>query len=205
MIRAARELLSAAEIGRLPREKCIILLEGHQPILDDKIRPFKEKTFLYAKSLGRFENPVIVRKKPDGEYETIKASGMLQPLSEKSVAYFKQKVQEGKAVIFELDDASFLQMDFRKEGFRLEDELRQAGKDSRKGQEDHQEIRGRIQERKSILKLLKETEMSDEQFSEIIGGLEDGLTEEQILEYFYMEPEKMRQMRRYFKKKNENR
>lgn len=203
--RAARELLSAAEIGRLPREKCIILLEGHQPILDDKIRPFKEKTFLYAKSLGRFENPVIVRKKPDGEYETIKASGMLQPLSEKSVAYFKQKVQEGKAVIFELDDASFLQMDFRKEGFRLEDELRQAGKDSRKGQEDHQEIRGRIQERKSILKLLKETEMSDEQFSEIIGGLEDGLTEEQILEYFYMEPEKMRQMRRYFKKKNENR
>ena len=83
--------------------------------------------------------------------------------------------------------------------------MRQAGKDSRKGQEDHQEIRGRIQERKSILKLLKETEMSDEQFSEIIGGLEDGLTEEQILEYFYMEPEKMRQMRRYFKKKNENR
>ncbi len=47
--------------------------------------------------------------------------------------------------------------------------------------------------------------MSDEQFSEIIGGLEDGLTDEQILEYFYMEPEKMRQMRRYFKKKNENR
>ena len=52
---------------------------------------------------------------------------MLQPLSEKSVAYFKQKAQEGKAVIFELDDAAFLQMDFRTEGFRLEEALQQAG------------------------------------------------------------------------------
>lgn len=180
-------------------------MEGHQPILDDKIRPFNEKTFLYAKSLGRFENPVKIRKKPDGEYETIKAPGMLQPLSEKSVAYFKQKAQEGKAVIFELDDAAFLQMDFQKEGFHLEEELLQAGKNSRREPEDHQETGEQAQERKSILKLLKETEMSDEQFAEIIGGLEDGLTEEQILEYFYMEPKKMRQMRRYFKKKNENR
>ena len=51
--RAGRDLMTPAEIGRMSREKCIILLEGQQPVLDDKVRPFSDKNISTCKEPGK--------------------------------------------------------------------------------------------------------------------------------------------------------
>lgn len=206
--RKARDLLNPSEVARLPRRKCIILLEGYQPIIDDKLRPFSQENFRHAKTLGHYESPVVVRQLPSGEYKTIKSPGEMIPLNEESVAYYKTLAGEGKARIFEIDDDSLMEMDFEKESFDLEEAARiiQRRNDNQLKQEEAPEESGDTEKVSgSLLELIKNTPMSDEQFAEIMGGLDDGLTEEQILQYFYMEPDKMRQMRRYFnlKKKME--
>lgn len=202
--RAGRDLLTPAEVGRLPRNQCIILLEGQQPIIDEKIRPFYDKLFLYAKSLGRFENPVVIRVTPTGKHETVKAVGSMEPLSEESVAYYKRLVKEGKAQIFELDDNSLMEMNFEKGEIDYREAARIIENNKENKRSDQiavgtQDLEGTP---KSILDMLIEAELSEEQFEQIIGGLEDGLSEEQVMKYFYMEPEKMEQMRVYFRQKN---
>ena len=107
--------MTPAEIGRMSREKCIILLEGQQPVLDDKVRPFSDKIFLYAKSLGRYKNPVVVKLDEQGQYQTIKSPGSLEELSEESVAYYKNLAKEGKARIYELDEEEFLRWNLKDE------------------------------------------------------------------------------------------
>ena len=49
---------------------------------------------------------------------------------------------------------------------------------------------------KSILEWIKAYPMENEQIEEIIKGLEDGLTKEQIQEYFFLPVEEMRRVRR---------
>ena len=113
--RAGRDLMTPAEIGRMSREKCIILLEGQQPVLDDKVRPFSDKIFLHAKSLGRYKNPVVVKLDEQGQYQTIKSPGSLEELSEESVAYYKNLAKEGKARIYELNEEEFLRWNLKDE------------------------------------------------------------------------------------------
>lgn len=55
---------------------------------------------------------------------------------------------------------------------------------------------------KNLLDMLKKADLTEEQYEQIIGGFVEGLSEGQVMECFYMEPEKMRQMRMYFRQKN---
>lgn len=203
--RKGRELMNASEVGRMPKEKCIILLEGQQPILDDKIRPFHDKTFLYAKSLGSYKSPVVVKERPDGSYETVKASGSMEQLSKSSLMYYREQEQQGKAVIFELDEEEFLQMDFSQDSVQPEldpEKVRQLLDQMReeKTEEEPQMEEPVLQE--DLFELVKKLDLSDAQFEEVVGGMEDGLTDEQIKAYLYLDAEKMHQMRRYFFQKN---
>lgn len=208
--RASRDLMTPSEVGRLPKNKCILLLEGHQPIMDVKNWPFKHKDFKYAKSLGRYENPVFVKRNKDGSYETEKAAGSMVELSEESVAYYKKQAEEeGNVLFFSFDEDTFLDIDFNNED---ELDLKEAAKiikrqNEKKG-ESVEEITQEVQERPkketgTVLEWMKDYDLTIEQMEEVVSGLEEGLTEEQVKEYFFMEPERQRQMRRLYRLQNQ--
>ena len=77
------------------------------------MRPFADKIFLHAKSLGRYQNPVVVKLNEQGQYQTIKSPGSLEALSEESVAYYKSLAKEGKARIYELGEEEFLKWNLK--------------------------------------------------------------------------------------------
>ncbi len=201
--RAGRELLTPAEVARMPKNKCILLLEAQAPVIDNKYRPFKEKEFLYAKSLGKYEAPVIVRKNQDGSYETRKAKSSMELLTPEGAEHYKRLAEQNSGIkIFRMDEEEFLSQDFSK---RETEELdfdkirrilsRKRLEEAEKEEEEKKEIPEEL-EKKSILEWIKAYPMSDEQIEEIIKGLEDGLNKEEIREYFFLPVEEMRKIRR---------
>lgn len=201
--RAGRELLTPAEVARMPKNKCILLLEAQAPVIDNKYRPFKEKEFLYAKSLGKYEAPVIVRKNQDGSYETRKAKSSMELLTPEGAEHYKRLAEQNSGIkIFRMDEEEFLSQDFSK---RETEELdfdkirrilsRKRLEEAEKEEEEKKEIPEEL-EKKSILEWIKAYPMSDEQIEESIKGLEDGLNKEEIREYFFLPVEEMRKIRR---------
>lgn len=203
--RAGRELLTPAEVARMPKNRCILLLEAQAPIMDVKYRPFREENFLHAKSLGRYESSVIVKQHSDGSYETRKPQSSMELLTEEGVSHYRQMAeQKGNVRIFSMSEDEFLNQDFsKKEDKSLDfEEIRMIL--SRKRLEDavSASSRGQLQkipeelQDKSVLEWIKAYPMENEQIEELIKGLEDGLTKEQIQEYFFLPVEEMRRIRR---------
>ncbi len=49
-----RELLDAAEVRKLDEKKCIVMIKGRDPVLDEKYRTWEKKEYLEAASLGEY-------------------------------------------------------------------------------------------------------------------------------------------------------
>lgn len=198
--RAGRELITPAEVARMPRNKCIILLEAQAPLMDTKYRPFKEKVFLYARSLGAYERPE--KKKTTGS--------SMEVLTEKGVEHYQKMAEEGEQVkIFNMEEAEFLEQDFseKEDGYVDFAEIQEI-MSRRRIQEAAQETKKEIPEElkeKSILEWIRAYSLTDEQIEEIIKGMEEGLYKEQIQEYFFLTAEEMSRVRRIMvaEKRNE--
>lgn len=198
--RAGRELITPAEVARMPRNKCIILLEAQAPLMDTKYRPFKEKVFLYAKSLGAYERPE--KKKSTGS--------SMEVLTEKGVEHYRKMAVEGETVkIFRMEEEEFLEQDFsqKEDGYVDFAEIQEI-MSRRRIQEAVQETKKKIPEElkeKSILEWIRAYSLTDEQIEEIIKGMEEGLNKEQIQEYFFLPAEEMSRVRRIMvaEKRNE--
>lgn len=107
-----RELLTPAEVGALDNKKCILFLQGYQPILDEKYIPFEDDNYKEAIGLGIYEHNIVVKKGSSGAYRTVKPKGCLELLDDASITYYRERQKQGEPIRFlELDWESFLELD----------------------------------------------------------------------------------------------
>ncbi len=208
--RAGRELMTPEEVKRLSRKKCIVFLEGERPIIDWKIRPFDRKEFILAKQLGSYENSVkVVFDEKTMTYRTITSKSSFKVLSPEEVDFYEQKAKNDSSIkIFNMDEEQFLYMnlnDIQPDEKELEkcfqefvnkhkEEMLEEISKTDEAVEDEHDLSG------TIFDWINRfwTGLSAEAQEEIILGLEDGLTDEQIKSYFFLDPAQMRMERRLY-------
>ena len=219
--RMQRALMSPEEVGRLPKNKCLIFLEGRQPIIDTKYRPFEDANYKRAMELGAYEHPVSVRLRQNGSLETLSSS---RP----NIIFASEQMQEkfldrsSKAdsanMVFELTEEEFCAIQFPKPdapdaGQRLVQELEKA-RNKRIEEQMLQRIEqqaAKSQKEKNSVDAATDTwdltgsisdligryadRLTDDQLEEIIFGVRNGLDEEEIKMYFTLPAETMRRIR----------
>ena len=101
-----RELLTESEMRLLPDKKCIILVRGEKPIIDDKWYPWKHKIHHIAKRYG------IYSYNPE-ERQEISDDDVIRQISNESVEYYEKLAKESNKVkVYDVSMTSFLQYDF---------------------------------------------------------------------------------------------
>lgn len=214
--RMQRALLTPEEVGRMPKNKCLILLEGRQPVLDNKYRPFKDENYKKAMALGPYEHPVQIRKRKDGSLETVKKDSQVIFANPGMQKKFMEKVQkpESPHMVFELTEEEFCAIRFPRQGdedatekfVRELQEMEQRKMEQMflekmehdkkptaetKTSEETWDLTG------SISDLLEKymDRLNDEQMEEIVQGIKNGLTEEEVKLYFCLPADKMKRLR----------
>lgn len=113
--RKERRLFTPGEVGRMNKNKCVVLLEGTQPIFDSKYRPFEDANFKEAMSYGPYVHPVRVRKNKNGVYETLGSSEVMGRIltDEHAVEYYRKEAdKKGSGIrIYELTEEELLAVD----------------------------------------------------------------------------------------------
>lgn len=207
--RLQRALLAPEEVGRMSKNKCLILLEGQQPVFDTKYRPFEDENYKKAMALGAYEHPVQIRRRKDGSLETIKKDTQVIFANPDMRKKFMEKLQkpESPHMVFELTEEEFCAIRFPKQGeadtegkliqelTEIEQQkmeqifLEQMEKD--RGEQKQWNLQGSISE---LLERYMD-ELNDEQLEEIVCGIRNGLTEEEVKLYFALPVDQMRRMR----------
>lgn len=217
--RMQRALMSPEEVGRMSKNKCLIFLEGHQPMIDTKYRPFEDDTFKKAMSLGIYEHPVNVKKRKDGRWETVKGSSKVIFANERMKERFIEKTEAAgsKNMIFELTEDEFCAIRFPdpeaanaseiifKELKELENSqmekrfLQKLEQEQREKQrmENGVQKQGERDMKGSISDLVERyaDQLTDAQLEEIVLGIKNGLQEDDVKSYFFLPAENMRQIR----------
>ncbi len=200
--RLGRELLTAAEVGSLDRDACLILLAGCGPVRDWKNKPFALPAFLEAQALPRYEHPVYVRRTSLGDFITLQPDGTLEELSSASVAYYRKRKEKGENIQFlTIDEDRFLQIDFLKEteidlktlsGYFLEhaDDVVEAEKKALV--EEEKDMSGSIF---TCLDRYRKV-LSESQIDAILSCLEAGLSQEMVKGCFFLPAERIQEEKR---------
>lgn len=89
-----RELMTAAEVGSMPEEDCIILIAGEKPIYDKKYEPFDKENFRHAVKLGEYKHEVCVKEDGRGGYVTVKTEGRMIAVTEEQYQLNKEWVRK---------------------------------------------------------------------------------------------------------------
>lgn len=220
--RMQRALMTPEEVGRMPKNKCMIFLEGRQPMMDTKYRPFEDENYKKAMSLGAYEHPVNVKKRKDGRWETVKRPSKMIVANDRMKEKFVEKasIPGSQHRIIELTEDEFCAIQFpdpetgnaseiifqqlkELENSRTEQRLLQKLEQE---QRDKQRMERRTQETKkqeerdmkgSISDLVERyaDQLTDEQLEEIVLGIKNGLLEEDVKSYFFLPAEDMRRIR----------
>lgn len=220
--RMQRALMTPEEVGRMPKNKCMIFLEGRQPMMDTKYRPFEDENYKKAMSLGAYEHPVNVKKRKDGRWETVKRPSKMIVANDRMKEKFVEKasIPGSQHRIIELTEDEFCAIQFpdpetgnaseiifqqlkELENFRTEQRLLQ--KLAQEQRERQRMGRGTQKTKKqeerdmkgSILDMVERyaDQLTDEQLEEIVLGIKNGLLEEDVKSYFFLPVEDMRQIR----------
>ncbi len=142
--KAGRALMTPGEVKRMPRNCCIIFLEGQYPIYDRKAIPFRTKRWLESARLALpngYKNPVrVVYNEGTMTYRTIKSQSSIQFLTKEDVKFYKQAQQTDPTIkVFELDEEEFLYLNWRQQPPVSEEEvaeiLRRAERERENGSE----------------------------------------------------------------------
>lgn len=231
--RMQRILMSPEEVGRLPKNKCLIFLEGHQPMIDTKYRPFDDENYKKAVALGLYEHPVTVKKRKNGSLETVRKSSNLifaNDIMKKKFLEKSQKPDSGH-MVFELSEEEFCAIQFPDlqspdasgtiyeqlkslECYRTENRILEK---LRKEKAEDEKIQGMDRKpehegqkdwnlKGSISGLIEKyaDRLTDEQLEEIVLGIRNGLTEEEVKIYFALPIETMRRIRQSLEKIEQN-
>ncbi|MCP1102000.1 type IV secretion system protein VirD4 [Aequitasia blattaphilus] len=227
---AGRELMTPDEVRMLKRDECIIFIEGQNPIFDVKPIPFKHpmirkvykmKQYGEAMSAGLYDHPVrTVYNEETLEYRTITHKKAFQPLNKEEITWYEEASKKDKSIkIFNVDQEDVLYLNWDVKPRLSEDEVADLFRNSFKNSVDPSNIPDDVtnfNERTefrhintwdlsgTIYDCLKRyaNNLSEEQIEQIVSGLESGLTDRQIKEYFILDAIKMEQFKRAFILKN---
>lgn len=155
--RTKRELMTPAEVKRMPRTECIIFLEGHPPIYDNKAIPFdieklefKADSFLKKRyketlDLGDYDHPVYTVYDPiHFHYITVKRETPLQVLTDpKEIETLTEAAKKDPNIyVYNIDEKDLLYLSWGKPS-RSKEEIEQLYKDALEaGKWNPEQLRG---------------------------------------------------------------
>lgn len=225
--RAGRGLMTPGEVKRLDRKKCLIFMEGQYPILDWKNLPFDTPEWKESERLAGkdgYKHPVRVVYNPKTmTYRTIRNESKFQAIDKKDVEFYKEAEKTDNSIkVCEVNEEEFLYLNFNVEPKPTEEELIQMLIQNRNEMEESKEkpesnnsnvpkfgtnkkntdtkqdewnLSGSIEQ--CIIRYA--SRLDGEQINQILLGLEQGLTDEQVKSYFTLPADKMKQQRNMFR------
>ena len=225
--RAGRGLMTPGEVKRLDRKKCLIFMEGQYPILDWKNLPFETPEWKESERLAGkegYKHPVRVVYNPKTmTYRTIRNESKFQAIDKKDVAFYKEAEKTDNSIkVCEVNEEEFLYLNFNVEPKPTEEELIQmliqnrneieeskekpesnnskvpkfgTNKKNTDTKQDEWNLSGSIEQ--CIIRYA--SRLNGEQINQILLGLEQGLTDEQVKSYFTLPADKMKQQRNMFR------
>lgn len=225
--RAGRGLMTPGEVKRLDRKKCLIFMEGQYPILDWKNLPFETPEWKESERLAGkegYKHPARVVYNPKTmTYRTIRNESKFQAIDKKDVAFYKEAEKTDNSIkVCEVNEEEFLYLNFNVEPKPTEEELIQMLIQNRNEMEESKEkpesnnskvpkfgtnkkntdtkqdewnLSGSIEQ--CIIRYA--SRLNGEQINQILLGLEQGLTDEQVKSYFTLPADKMKQQRNMFR------
>lgn len=219
------KLMTPGQVARMPKNDCILFVEGWRPIYDQKNWPFATDEFKKAKEIAGeqgYKNPVrVVYNEKTGQYKTLEGEEKLRILTKEEFAFYKEAEKNDDSIkTFEINMRQFLYTNWNEDPRPTEEDLQEMIKDiGRKDTVsielppdvfpimDEEDFDRELEEdgpwdlSGSILDcLLRYADLlSPEEIEEIIGGMEDGISSQNIKTYFALhDAVKMRQYRRAF-------
>lgn len=123
-----RTLMTPAEVKRMPREDCIIFLEGQYPIYDQKNIIFGSKLWKEAERLAGkdgYKHPVrVVYDEETRTYRTIRSKSAIQFLTKDEVEFYRNAQKtDGTIKVFEMSEEEFLYLNWRSQPPMSEEEI----------------------------------------------------------------------------------
>lgn len=193
-----RKLMAEDELRKMDKKKCIVLLSGEDPVMDNKYPTGDCEGFKKAVALGIYDPPDRAVKEGFRFRDIEKTE--IDLLEKEEVDYYKNQAHPQYLI---LDEDSFLQLDFDSEFPLDEDKIKEM---MQKNQERVKEIEELCGEPEKTLDLsfgsaydwLNRYPLDPEQTEEIILALEAGMADEDIKKFYDPElpAQKMNQMRR---------
>lgn len=158
-----RTLMTPAEVKRMPREDCIIFLEGHYPIYDKKNLPFDTKRWKEAEQLEGekgYKHPVrVVYDEKTMSYRTIESKTPIQFLSKEEVEFYKNAEKTDMSIkVFEMTEDDFLYLNWRADPPMTEDEIEAIFKQA-EAQRKSEDENAQEREEPADIQLLRKKEM----------------------------------------------
>ena len=186
--RTGRKLMTPAEIRRMNRENCIIIMEGQPPVYDRKALPWEmpEKTVPYKTALncGEYVHPVRVVRDREGQIHTIRDE------KREALEFLENRPEADMA---EVTEEEFLHWNLRSQTESKEKRIKKyaLALNKEKYRKEFAADPG---------KWLREYagELDQAQMDELLGALEDGLSGRQAAELLFRPAEEMQMIRRLY-------
>ena len=217
MSKAGMKLMTPGQISRMPKNDCILFLKGERPIYDKKNWPFNTEVFKEAEKIAGqngYKNPVYVSyDERNKKYITTRFESRLNYISKEEFTFFEEKAKEDSSIqTFQIDEEAFLYLNFNempqpslRELEKMVKEIQVAEVNEEEEEKETDQQPDMLQDREQwdlsgdIIDCFRRysSELSPEEQEEIIKGIEDGLTDQDVKRYFTLVgAEKMRQYRR---------
>lgn len=163
MQKAGMKLMTPGQVSRMPKDDCILFMEGYRPIYDKKNWPFHTKEFQQAeRAAGKqgYTNPVrIIYNEKTGQYKTLEGEEKLRILSE-----------EIRNMIENIPQKDITEMEPLEDVYPL---LEEEDYDRESEEKKPWDMSGSVVD--CLLRYAEQ--LSAEEIEEIIGGMEDGLSD----------------------------
>ena len=215
MNKAGIKLMTPGQISRLPKDDCILFLKGERPIYDKKNWSFTTESFKEAERIAGengYKNPVYVTYDENNKkYITTRFESRLNYISQEEFEFYEKKSKKDDGIqTFQMDEEAFLYLNFNetpqpslRELEKMVQEIKVSKineeEEEKKREEDTVEDREKWDLSGDIIDCFQRYsgKLSAEEQEEIIKGIEEGLTDQEVKRYFILYgADKMRQYRR---------
>ncbi len=183
--RMQRSLMTPDEVGRLPKNMCILFIRGEDPILDHKYETLRDTVFL-AFGNKRYKHNVLIKRDRNDNIieEQVYQEPLVAALSKESLEYYRRAEESGEnVIIYDCPLEDFLLMDFSSGTVPLDFRSQYMTEDEDNGKEHQAEyLKQGYREQETANRLLDQIILSFSALhqAEIMKGLNAGLTMEEI-------------------------
>lgn len=222
---AGVSLMTTDQIREMSAKECIIFLEGNKPVYDRKGLPWKikDKRWLESQKIygDGYRHPIrVVYNEELRKYKTIQSDSSIQFLEKRDLEFYQEAQKTDPSIkVFNIDETDFLYLNWNSLPRPTEDEMADMFRSYRSDVEQ----RMRSSMKNGDAPLLEEPvgssekqawnlsgsviecllryagELTAAEQEEIVRGLEDGLSEDQVKHYFALhDARKMNQYRRAY-------